>query len=471
MKKQLICGLSILTAAVLLAGCTGQGNNQQGNNGGSENPNSQTQTTEVSDSAYSVLVVDESDNPVPGVTVQFCDDSSCNLGTTDSNGVAVFETAKPGVCTVHMLDVPEGYAEDETEYVTEETYSQLKVVLKSASGSGSSAEKQVLTETGIELVFPEKLQNLYGSLSWVEYTEEEGVTFARLDYIGRTKDEVQEFERRYEEAVDNRDNEQILNDFYAYMDEYDNTVNTELFYIYAVKNGESIDDILNRAPEEVPLSEYIEDTYDLGKKGDYQYYLLKVDQDKLNSLAYESEDEIPVPEKVVADEFAEIQSIDINEFAKAITLIDAKPINPLAIGDVVEFEGKDFDGNAVSSKDLFADHTLTLVNLWGTWCHWCVEELPDLEAYNKELEQQNCHFIGVCQDGVKKKDKAQELLDEAGVTYTNVILEDYDARFPKVSGYPTTYIVDSNGVVVGIKEGSTFEEYKTAVADALKSVQ
>ena len=89
----------------------------------------------------------------------------------------------------------------------------------------------------------------------------------------------------------------------------------------------------------------------------------------------------------------------------------------------------------------------------------------------KELEEQGCHIIGVCQDGVKRKDSAVQLLEEAGVTYTNVILEDYDTVFPKVSGYPTTYIVDSNGVVVYIKVGANFAEYKTAVEEALKSVK
>ena len=133
------------------------------------------------------------------------------------------------------------------------------------------------------------------------------------------------------------------------MEEYDNTVNTIFFYVCAVTNGESIDEILNRAPEEIALSEYIGDTLDLGKKGDYQYYLLAVDQDKLFSLAYASEDEIPVPEKEIADEYASLKSVDINEFAKGITLIEAKPVNPLAVGDVVEFEGTDFEGNAGSS--------------------------------------------------------------------------------------------------------------------------
>ena len=86
--------------------------------------------TGANDKAYSVLVVDESDNPVNGVTVKFCSDTECVLGTTGSDGIAVFETDKAGKYTVQMIKVPEGYAEDGTEYETDKNNGQLKVVLK-----------------------------------------------------------------------------------------------------------------------------------------------------------------------------------------------------------------------------------------------------------------------------------------------------------------------------------------------------
>ena len=470
MKKQLICALSILMAGVLLTACTGNGNNQQGNNGGSENPNSQTQTIEVSDSAYTILVVDENDNPVPGVTVQFCDDTTCNLGTTESNGMAIFEPAAPGKFTVHMLDVPEGYEEDETEYVTEDTFGLLKVVLKGGAARennanntnpGNNTDKAILNETGVMVVLPENMKKLYGTLSWVDFSEKEGESIARLDYFGRTRDEINEFNKRYSEATENSDDEELINDFNAYMDEFFNTIDTALFYIYATKNGESIDEILSESPEELaPLKDYIKDTCDLGEKDGSRYYLLEVDQDKLLNLIY---GEIPASEKAVEDDLTVIESIDMNEFAKGITLMGDQQI--------ISFEGTNFDGSAVNSNDLFDGYTLTLVNLWGTWCYWCVEELPDLEEYNKELEKQGCHIIGICQDGVTKNDEAKQLLEDTGVTYTNVYLDDFYAVFPNVSSYPTTFIVNSDGVVVGLTEGANFNDYKTAVEEALKKVE
>ena len=476
MKKQLICGLSILMAGALLAGCTGKGGNQPANSGVSENPDSQTQVAEAasSDSAYSILVVDENDNPVSGVIVQFCTDTMCNLGETGGDGIAVFEADKPGAYTVHIQGVPDGFAEDETEYVTEEAFGQLKLVLKSAAGAGDETHTYTLKETGVEITLPEKMQNTKGTLSLAEFAEEDGLAFARLDYLGRSKEEIAEFDRRYEEATDNRDNEELLNDFLAYMDDYYNTIDTVVFVIFSTKNGDSIEDILNRNPDpdvDVKIKDYVTETLDLGKKGDYQYYLLKIDRDRFNAIAYASEDEMPKAEKEIADEFAVIDGIDINEFAKGIKLIDVQPVKAVEVGDKIEFEAKDFDGNAVSSKDLFADHKLTLVNCWATWCHWCVEELPDLEAYNTELEGQGCQIIGICQDGVKKSDKAKDQIKEAGVTYTNVVLDDFDAVLPKVSSFPTTYIVDSEGVVVNIIVGANFNGYVEGVDEALKNVK
>ena len=472
MKKQLICGLSILMAGVLLAGCSGKG----GNTVVTENPDSQTQTTEAtsSDSAYSILVVDENDNPVSGVMVQFCTDTMCNLGETTDDGIAVFEADNPGAYTVHIQGVPDGFAEDETEYVTEESFGQLKVVLKSAAGAGDETHTYALKETGVEVTLPEKMQNTKGSLAWVEIADEDGVSYARLDYLGRTKEEIAEFDKRYDEATENRDNEELVNDFLAYMDDYYNTIDTVVFVIFSTKNGDSIEDILNRTPDpdvDIKIKDYVTDTLDLGKKGDYQYYLLKIDRDRFNAVAYSSEDEMPVPPKEIADEFAVVDGIDINEFAKGITLIDVQPVKALEVGDKIEFDATDFDGNAVSSKDLFADHKLTLVNCWATWCHWCVEELPDLEAYNKEIEENGCQIMGICQDGVKKNDKAKGQLKEAGVTYTNVVLDDFDAVLPKISSFPTTYIVDSDGVIVNIIVGAKFSDYVTGVDEALKNVK
>ncbi len=65
-----------------------------------------------------VLVTDGENAPIPGVMLQLCDDSLCQMGTTDETGIAEYEAA-PGSYTVHVFRAPEGWAEDPTEYPAE----------------------------------------------------------------------------------------------------------------------------------------------------------------------------------------------------------------------------------------------------------------------------------------------------------------------------------------------------------------
>ena len=78
---------------------------------------------------YEVLVQDEAGKPVSGVTIQFCSDIECNMGTTDANGIAAFDK-EAGSYTIHVLKVPEGYAADDTEYTAPDKPGQVVIVLK-----------------------------------------------------------------------------------------------------------------------------------------------------------------------------------------------------------------------------------------------------------------------------------------------------------------------------------------------------
>ena len=476
MKKQLICGLSILMAGVLLAGCSGKGNNQPGSGTVTETSETQTQTTEAApaDTAYSVLVVDESDTPVSGVTVQFCDDAACNLGETGNDGIAVFQTEAPGKYTIHILDIPEGFEEDTTEYVTEDTYGQIKVVLKGGAQASESADKVILEQGGVEIAVPDYFKNLKGTISYDdELLLGDGMVCTQVAYIGRSEEEAKEFDERLYEAR-TTDDMKVKEDFLAYMDEYQQTIDTVLYFVIATKNGESIEDILAlNFDEDLPFKDITKDSVDLGKKGDYQYYLLSVDYGTVKDIykAIYGKD-APVASPEIEDEYAKLEAVDINDFAKCITLIDVVELKELAAGDVITFEGTDFEGNAVNSKDIFAENKYTMINIWATWCHWCIDELPDLEEYNKELEKDGCAIIGVCEDGLKQPEMAQSILSENSVTYTNVIPADFDNSFPLLSAFPTTYIVDSEGkIVCDPIAGAKLDDYKEAMAKALESLK
>ena len=120
------------------------------------------------------------------------------------------------------------------------------------------------------------------------------------------------------------------------------------------------------------------------------------------------------------------------------------------------FEGKDLDGNEVKSSELFAGNAVTVVNFWFTTCGPCVGELSELDALNKELEGKGGALIGVnafTLDGNENEiAEAKDVLSKNGAAYQNVYFaSDSEAgKFTmNIYAYPTTYVVDRNGNLVG----------------------
>ena len=120
------------------------------------------------------------------------------------------------------------------------------------------------------------------------------------------------------------------------------------------------------------------------------------------------------------------------------------------------FEGKDLDGNDVKSSELFSGSAVTVVNFWFTTCGPCVGELSELDALNKELADKGGTLIGInafTLDGDKAAiSDAKDVLQQSGAAYRNVYFaSDSDAgRFTEnIYAYPTTYVVDRNGNIVG----------------------
>ena len=120
------------------------------------------------------------------------------------------------------------------------------------------------------------------------------------------------------------------------------------------------------------------------------------------------------------------------------------------------FEGKDLDGNPVKSDELFSANAVTVVNFWFTTCNPCVGELSELDALNKELAKKGGALIGVntfTLDGDEAAiSEAKAVLAKKGVTYQNVYFaSDGEAgKFTtNIFAYPTTYVVDRNGNIVG----------------------
>ena len=120
------------------------------------------------------------------------------------------------------------------------------------------------------------------------------------------------------------------------------------------------------------------------------------------------------------------------------------------------FEGKDLDGNTVKSSDLFSGNAVTVVNFWFTTCGPCVGELGDLDALNKDLSGKGGALIGInafTLDGNEAAiSEAKDVLTQSGATYQNVYFDSGSeaGKFVEsIYAYPTTYVVNRSGRIVG----------------------
>ena len=119
------------------------------------------------------------------------------------------------------------------------------------------------------------------------------------------------------------------------------------------------------------------------------------------------------------------------------------------------FEGKTLEGSDINSG-VFAQNSVTVVNFWFSDCPPCLAELGELNEVNEELKKYGGEVIGVNTytfGGDEKAIKeAAGILNQKKASYRNLwVSKDSDlAKLTKeIVGYPTTYVVDRNGTIVG----------------------
>ena len=141
-------------------------------------------------------------------------------------------------------------------------------------------------------------------------------------------------------------------------------------------------------------------------------------------------------------------------------------------GTLISFKTTDLDGNAVDSKDLFAKNRITMINIWGTYCGPCIEEMPELEEISREYADKGIGVAGLVVDVTEgndsKLEEAKEIVKDTGVTYMNIKAWDGFSDQLSAPGTPTTYFVDSEGKLIGDPiVGANVMKYKQTLDDFL----
>ena len=135
------------------------------------------------------------------------------------------------------------------------------------------------------------------------------------------------------------------------------------------------------------------------------------------------------------------------------------------------FTSTDLDGNEVTDA-IFAEKDLTILNVWGTYCDPCKEEMPELAEWTKELPD-NVQIIGMVID-VPEGDAdmiktAKAICEDTGVKYVNIAANaSIEEVLSNVEAIPTTFFLDSEGKTVSTPVvGNDVEAYKKAVQEYL----
>ena len=225
-----------------------------------------------------------------------------------------------------------------------------------------------------------------------------------------------------------------------------------------------------------PEEEKIE-VYEVGTLNEWHYYYIPL---PIHDMLYIYDDPA-----IISEDYTEEQARADKEFVQnEVDMINselikqlqegtfAEPIDPdeQLIGQVLEFESTDLDGNVVNSADLFKDNKITMVNIWGTWCGNCLGEMEELAQIHTRLQEKGCGIVGVEYEVKSLEnvvDEAKEVLSSNGITYPNVLKPENHPIFSQFGSYPTTIFVDSEGKILTFPViGAAVDEYE-AVVDKL----
>ena len=122
---------------------------------------------------------------------------------------------------------------------------------------------------------------------------------------------------------------------------------------------------------------------------------------------------------------------------------------PVAIGaPAPAFSARTVDGKA--QPRTLADYKghVVILNVWDTWCDPCKAEMPTLERLYQMFGSDGLKVVAVSIDETASDDSVARYARNMGLTFD--ILHDPQYRIEsayQVVGYPSSYVIDRNGVV------------------------
>ncbi|TCO78045.1 TlpA family protein disulfide reductase [Marinisporobacter balticus] len=201
----------------------------------------------------------------------------------------------------------------------------------------------------------------------------------------------------------------------------------------------------------------------LGEKDNLIYYLSYPNKEDLTELSVESQ-------KMYDVLYSEIENVktSVKIFKPILPKYAIKAINTFP-----PFHAQDINGNDVSNT-IFSESKLTMINVWGTFCGPCINEMPDLQKLYDVVKKENVNIVGIIGDAEGNEQTAKDIITKTKVAYVNIVpnIVIQNAFLEDISAYPTSIFVDAKGNIVGdpIIGARSEKEYKEIIMKTLKII-
>lgn len=112
-----------------------------------------------------------------------------------------------------------------------------------------------------------------------------------------------------------------------------------------------------------------------------------------------------------------------------------------------DFQLRDISGEWLRKSEF--EGKVLIVDIWGTWCPPCREEIPHFIALRQRYASAGLEIVGLNKENGSPEAQAQkvrEFRDRFGIPYRCAIITDrIMAQIPDFDGFPTTLFFDKRG--------------------------
>lgn len=223
----------------------------------------------------------------------------------------------------------------------------------------------------------------------------------------------------------------------------------------------TIDKSITEVNVQKELFNKYDNRYLIGKDDNFEFYLLYNNKPVTEGLTEEAK-------KDYEEYYGEIEG-----FKSLINVYKPKSETEKVGKNKLVFTTKTLEGSEIDSS-ILKSSKITMVNIWGTFCQPCIDEMPDLQSLYEEVQGDGVNIIGIVSDTPDKDNEelAKKIVSTKGVKYINIIPDEtiINNVLHNISAVPTTLFVDEKGKIIGdlVVGARSKEQYKKEIIDRLK---